>query len=68
MTAYDYMMECKPVDRTTFKKVVLGLRYAFCSEIPTETGRLMLVRAGDERGTLVGYREDYQGNVHFYAR
>ena len=68
MSTYDTMMQCKPVAMTQFKAMVLGLRYAFCAEVPTETGRLVLIRAGDDRGQLVGYREDYLDKTFFYVR
>lgn len=68
MSTYDQMNLCRQVDVTSFKAVVTGLRYAFVSEVPTDGGRVLLVRAGDDRGPLVGFRDDYLGNSAFYLR
>lgn len=68
MTTYDYMTQCRIVSRETFQAAVLGLAHVFASEIPTESGRLMLIRCEGAYGPLVGYREDYCGSVQFYLR
>ena len=68
MTTYDYLTDCHPVSRETFQAEVLGLPHVFASEIPTDGGRLMLIRCDDERGPVIGYREDYCGSVQFYIR
>lgn len=64
-TTFEQFQECKPVDRTTFKAVILGLKQIFCSEVPTESGRLMIVRDG-EHGQIVGLRDEYLGHSTFY--
>lgn len=68
MTTYDYLTDCRPVSRETFQTEVLGLDHVFASEIPTEAGRLMLIRCDGAHGPLVGYREDYCGTTQFYLR
>ena len=68
MTTYDYMTQCRVVPRETFQAVLLGLAHVYASEIPTESGRLMLIRCDSDRGPLVGYREDYCGMVQFYLQ
>ena len=68
MTTYDQMTMCKPVDRTAFMAAVTGLRYAFVSEVPTDGGRVLLVKSGDEHGNRVGFRDDYLSETTFYLR
>lgn len=68
MTTFDQMQQCAQTTKAAFKATVMGLRYAFCSIQFTDGGRLILVRAGDDRGPLVGYREDYCGGSYFYVR
>ncbi len=68
MTVFDQMQQCRETTKAGFQAAVMGLRYAFCSIDITGTGRLILVRAGDERGPLIGWREDYLGGSAFYVR
>lgn len=67
MSITEQMWSCVPASRAAFQAAVTGLRYAFCSIQLTDGGRLILVRAGDEYGPLVGYREDHCGNSFFYV-
>lgn len=68
MTVFDQMQQCKETTKAGFQAAVMGLRYAFCSIDLTGTGRLILVRAGDEKGPLIGFREDYLDHSAFYVR
>lgn len=68
MTTFDQMQQCCEATKAEFKAAVLGLRYVFCSIQLKGAGRLVLVRAGDEWGPLVGYREDYLGVTSWYVR
>ncbi len=68
MTVFDQMQQCRETTKAAFQAAVTGLRYAFCSIELTGAGRLVLVRAGDERGPLIGYREDYLGETSWYVR
>lgn len=68
MSLAEQMWNCVPVTRNAFMAAVNGLRYAFCAIELTDGGRLIVVRAGDEWGPLVGYREDYAGSTQFFVR
>ncbi len=67
MNTFDQLQQCHATTLAAFRASVMSLRSVFCSEVPTESGRLMLVRDG-ESGPLVGYREDYIGTTTFYLR
>lgn len=67
MSLAEQMWNCVPATRAAFQAAVTGLRYAFCSIELTDGGRLVVVRAGDEHGPLVGYREDYANETFFHV-
>lgn len=69
MSIAEQMWNCVPTTLERFKAEVLALRHAFVEENVTSAGRLLIVRAGDARGPLIGYREDYLHNeAQFYVR
>lgn len=68
MSTFEQMTLCRPVDRDVFMAAIAELRDHVSAEVPTEAGRLVLVRAGDDRGPLIGYRDEYLNQTAFYLR
>lgn len=68
MNVFDQMQQCCEATKAEFQAAVMGLRYVFCSIDLTGTGRLILVRAGDERGPIIGFREDYLDRSAYFIR
>ena len=68
MSTFEQITLCRPVDRAAFMAAIGALRHIASAEVPTEAGRLVLVRAGDDRGPLVGYRDEYLDRTAFYLR
>lgn len=68
MSTFDQMQLCRATTRVAFQAAVMGLKRAFCAEVPTSGGRVLLVRNGDENGPIIGFRDDYLDTSTFYLR
>lgn len=68
MLTFDQIQLCRETTRAAFQAAVMGLKRAFCSEIPTSGGRVLLVRDGDQNGPIIGFRDDYLETTTFYLR
>lgn len=68
MPTFYQMSLCRETTRVAFQAAVMGLKRAFCAEVPTSGGRVLLVRDGDEHGPIVGFRDDYLGVSSWYVR